>query len=180
MPNLNDIHAPSEAVLLVGFSDLSGYSRYSRGRPGAELFATMSAYAEFSGKIVEDAGGRVVKYIGDAMLFVFTEDRADAAVNAMLALKNSGDAWLRQRGIQMRHVIKAHLGPVACGPFGTGTDKRFDVYGETVNIAALTPSQGLAVTAQVFRRLAPETRKLLKKHTPPVTYLPLEENHGNQ
>jgi len=111
---------------------------------------------------------------------VFPEDRADAAVQAMLDLQGSGDAWLKQRGIPMRHTIKAHLGPAVCGSFGTAADKRFDVYGKTVNIAALTASQGLAVTAQVFRHLGPGSRKLLKKHTPPVTYIPLEENHGNR
>jgi len=83
----------------------------------------------------------------------------------------------KERSIPMRHVIKAHFGPVVCGLIGPKSDKRFDVYGETVSIAALTASQGLAVTAQVFRKLNSATRKLLKKHTPPITYISIESGH---
>lgn len=63
------------------------------------------------------------------------------------------------------------------GPIGTRNDKRLDVFGETVNIAAMLKANGIAITPQVFRKLEPETRKLFKKHTPPVTYIPVEERH---
>jgi hypothetical protein len=35
----------------------------------------------------------------------------------------------------------------------------------------------MALSPQAFRKLEPETRKLFKKHTPPVTYIPVEERH---
>ena len=38
---------------------------------------------------------------------------------------------------------------------------------------------GFTLTPQAFRQLNPDTRKLFKKHTPPVTYIPLEELHGD-
>ena len=60
------------------------------------------------------------------------------------------------------------------GPRG---DKRLDIYGETVNIAATMNSNGLAISPQAFRKLEPATRKLLKKHTPPITYIPTDEKH---
>ncbi|MCK5357573.1 MAG: adenylate/guanylate cyclase domain-containing protein [Elusimicrobiales bacterium] len=178
MQNLTNINKPTKKELLVVFSDLSGFSRYSRGKSDNELFQTMSEYAEFTGKIIEAASGKVVKYIGDSILFVFPEDRIDEAVVALKSLKDTGDNWLKQRDIPARHIIKAHFGSVVCGPLGTESDKRFDIYGETVNIAALTASQGLALTAQVFRKLNSVTRKLFKKHTPPITYIQVEANHA--
>jgi hypothetical protein len=47
----------------------------------------------------------------------------------------------------------------------------------TVNIAATLKSNDLAITPQLFRRLNPDTRKLFKKHTPPITYIPVNESH---
>ena len=67
--------------------------------------------------------------------------------------------------------------PVACGRVGTTAEKRVDVFGVTVNTAALLTSHGLALSPQVFRKLGAETRKLFKKHTPPVTYIPVGEAH---
>ena len=73
--------------------------------------------------------------------------------------------------------VKVHFDPVICGPIGTRTDKRFDVYGYTVNTAATLKSNGFAMTPQVFRKLRADTRKLFKKHTPPIRYIPLESRH---
>ena len=36
---------------------------------------------------------------------------------------------------------------------------------------------GFAMTPEAFRKLGPETRKLFKKHTPPVVYIPIEQPH---
>ena len=74
-------------------------------------------------------------------------------------------------------MIKAPFGPVICGKIGSRTEKRFDVFGQTVHTAALLNSNGLAITPEVFRKLQRETRKAFKRHTPPVTYIPVEERH---
>lgn len=87
----------------------------------------------------------------------------------------TGNTWLHDNGMSCSHYFKVHFGPVMAGPIGTRTDKRLDVFGETVNIAATLKAGGIAITPQVFRKLAPETRKLFKKHTPPITYIPVEE-----
>ena len=55
-----------------------------------------------------------------------------------------------------------------------------DIYGEAVNIAAVLQSNGLTLTAQVFQKLDSSTRQLFKKHTPPITYIPVEEAHADR
>ncbi len=99
---------------------------------------------------------------------------ADLSLRRLQAV---GDAWLADHDTPCRHIIKAHVGPVYCGQVGTRMEKHFDVFGETVMTAALLPSHGLAITPQLFRQMGPSTRKLFKKHTPPVTYIPVEERH---
>ncbi|MFH1368805.1 MAG: adenylate/guanylate cyclase domain-containing protein [Elusimicrobiota bacterium] len=179
MTDLNRIKSPVETSLLVAFTDLTGFHKYMVKQTDKSIFSTMSSYFEFAGDIVEKAGGKVVKFIGDAILIVFPEERLNEGVIALKNLKDLGNKWMESRGIPSRHRISAHFGPVVCGLIGTKTDKRFDIYGITVNTAALLKSSGMAVTPQVFRKLKPETRKLLKKHTPPVTYIPVEESHNN-
>jgi class 3 adenylate cyclase len=170
---------PASCNLLVAFSDLAGFARLHEQMDDSALFKAMDAYFEFVGDTVACAEGRVVKCIGDAALIVFPEERVDDGIRALKTLKEKGDRWLLERQLPCRHTIKAHFGPVAAGPLGPKGDKRFDILGETVNTAARIPSQGFAMSAQVFRKLKPETRKGFKKHTPPVTYIPLEQRHQN-
>jgi class 3 adenylate cyclase len=177
MDDLRSLQEAAERTMLVAFFDLTRYARATKGYDTRQLFALMSDYYEWVGERIEGAGGIVVKFIGDAALVVFSQQRVDAGLLALLALKEEGDRWLGQRGLRCEHIVKAHFGPVTCGPIGTQSDKRFDVFGETVNIAATLRSNGIACTPQLFRTLAPETRKHLKKHTPPIVYIPVDERH---
>ena len=43
--------------------------------------------------------------------------------------------------------------------------------------AAVLKSNGFTITPQIFRKLGPETRKICRKHTTPVVYIPTEERH---
>jgi adenylate cyclase len=164
-------------ALVVAFPDLTGFWRFSRARPAPAVVSTLAAYYELVGDLVEEAGGKVVKFMGDAGLLIYPVAAAERAVVGLQRLQAVGDAWLTDHDTPCRHIIKAHVGPVYCGQVGTRTEKHFDVFGETVITAAMLPSHGLAITPSLFRQLGPSTRKLFKKHTPPVTYIPLEERH---
>ncbi len=174
---------PTEATgvqqmdLLVAFFDLTLFARFSQSRSDREVVDLLSDYYEFVGDVIEGSGGKVVKFIGDAGLVVFPEADVNRGVLALKELKDAGDSWLEDRNAPCRHIVKAHFGPVCCAQVGTRTEKRFDVFGNTVNTAAVLKSGGFAITPQVFRKLAPDTRKLFKKHTPPITYIPVEESH---
>ena len=163
--------------MLVAFTALTRFARYAQTCSARELFDTVSAYYEVIDGIVTEAGGKVVKFIGDSALVAFPDGNVDRGVDALLEVKGAGDSWLAQREMPCRHYVRTHYGPVVCGPVGTRSKKNFDLFGETVNVAATLTSRGFAITPQVFRKLQQEKRKLCKKHTPPITYIPLEESH---
>jgi len=163
--------------LLVAFVDLTRYAAQSRRIPDQELADIVDEYYERVAARVEESGGRVVKFIGDAALIVFPDDAADRAGLALLDLKESVDAWLDGLGWESRLMVKLHAGELIAGPFGGQGDKRFDVIGETVNQAARLPSTGVALSVAAFRKLSPELRKRFKKHTPPITYIRTEDRH---
>jgi class 3 adenylate cyclase len=177
MLDLNKVSSVVDVELLVAFSDLSGFAKWMRHHSDREVFETMSAYTEFVGEHIKNAGGKVVKFIGDAALIVFPEDKVDEGVVALKTLREKGDRWCKDHSMPCSHNIKTHFGPVACGPLGPQGDKRFDIYGQTVNTTAILKSNGFVMSAQVFRKLNAETRKAFKKHTPPITYIPIEDEH---
>lgn len=161
-----------ETDLLVAFYDITGYMNYARGRPPADVLALCADYFDLTGRIIEGSGGRLIKTLGDAGLCVFAD--ADKGVTALRRLQREGDAFLRDHGWPGRAIVKTHWGPVAVGLVGAPGNKHLDVYGDTVNHAAVLNARepGFAMTAQVFRQLSKDARTAFKRHTPPVTYIP--------
>jgi class 3 adenylate cyclase len=160
--------------LLIAFADLTHFGAESSRLDELPLSEIMDGFYERVSARIEAAGGTVVKFLGDAALVVFPEDRVDEGIAALLELKGEIDAYFEDVGWQSRLVVKAHFGTVAAGPFGSARDKRFDLVGRNVNIAATLDTRSFALSVEAFRQLAPETRRRFKKHTPPITYIPVE------
>jgi len=175
-----ELHLPTEQELLVGFYDLTGYTRYAEKAEALDVLSAMTGYFALTGKIIEEAGGRLIKTLGDAGLAAFPADLADAGIHAFRAVQHDGNEWLARQGYKSKAIAKLHLGPVAIGMVGAPGHEILDVYGKIVNIAAALPSAGLAITPAVFRSLAPETRALFKKHTPPISYIDAEDSRPRE
>lgn len=167
----------TEVPLLVIFTDFTRYAAEAQRRDDAELANVMDAYYQLASKTVRGAGGRIVKFIGDATLAVFPADAADRGVLALLQLKDAADRLMIDRGWECRLTAKAHFGPVVAGEFGAAADRRFDIIGKTVNVAARLEASGVALSVEAFRQLGPDARQRFKKHTPPVTYIRVEDPH---
>jgi class 3 adenylate cyclase len=164
------LSSPIQANVLVATCDCSRFMQSSKGRASAELFADLNDFYLMTDDAVTAAGGLVVKFMGDAALVVFPEDLADQGIMALLALKASVDRWLQDRPIGQSLYVNAHFGEVTLGKMGRAGN--LDLIGETVNIAATLGSRGFGLSQQAFRCLTPEHRKLFRRFTPPVLYLP--------
>ncbi len=170
--------ARARRELVICFLDLSTYTMDARRTADDVRLAEMvDAYYERVGDHVARGGGTLVKFIGDGALAVFPTERADDAVEALLDLKRSVDAWLAAERWDSRLVVKLHRGDVVAGMYGARDHKTFDVIGDDVNITARLPTRSFALSAEAFRALSPAGRTLFKKHTPPLTYIPVEEPH---
>jgi class 3 adenylate cyclase len=156
--------------LLIVFVDLTRYSAQSQRVSDSELADTIDAYYEFVAAAVDAAHGTLVKFVGDGVLLVFPEGAVDRAVEMLVALKESVDEFMIERGWECRLTAKAHFGTAVAGPFGARDAKRYDVIGKVVNTAARLESTGITLSVEAFGKLAPELRPLFKKHTP-ITYI---------
>lgn len=164
--------------VLVAFVDLTFYSKTSAKMEDQKVAQWMDEFFEKLSALVEDKKGLIVKFIGDAALIVFEEDVAEEGILCLMATKTKIDQWLQSDGYKSRLEVKIHFGPVIAGPFGGKTKKRFDVIGKTVNTTALLQDRPFSISTQAFRQLSPESRKLFKKHTPPITYIREEDRHS--
>lgn len=113
--------AGDDAPSAVGFADLVGFTELSRTLPRGDLAETVERFERLASEVVGERGGRVVKTLGDEVMF--THDDAGAAVDTGLALV---DAIGRGLGHEVR--VGVAYGPVLA--------RLGDVYGPTVNLAS--------------------------------------------
>lgn len=172
--DLSSLSRPTRVDLLVAFADLENFAGLARA-VGDELalFDLMEGFSRAFEPPVLAAGGTVVKWIGDAALLAFGRAEASRGARAILAAKEAAESWLRGRGFPNRLRISAHVGECVAGPFGSAG--RLDLYGEVVNLAA-TLDRGrhpgsLALSAETFRSLDAETRRLFRRWRAPDIYL---------
>jgi len=137
----SDLSDSSQVRVGVGFTDLSGFTGLTENLTMPELTSLLTVFEEVADEIVRGHLGRVVKYIGDAVMYV-TPD-APAAVRVAQDLL----AAARARGMQAR-------GGVAVGAV---LALEGDFFGPVVNLAARLAAMAEAgevlVTADVVARL---------------------------
>jgi len=129
--------------LAVGFADLVGYTSRSRGMGGRELGAMVEDFEGLAADLIARHRGRVVKTVGDAVLFTCT-DPVDA-VEIGLRLP---DEWAAPDRPPLR--VGAAFGPVLT--------RLGDVYSPVVNLASRLTSIARPATVLVDEELARQLR----------------------
>jgi class 3 adenylate cyclase len=125
----------------IGFTDLSGFTGLTENLTMNELTNLLTVFEEVADEIVRDNHGRVVKYIGDAVMYV-TPDAA-AAVKVAQELLNAAQV----RGMQARAGVAV----------GVVLALEGDFFGPVVNLAArlvaMADAGEVLVTNDVVERL---------------------------
>jgi len=172
-----EVAAPARAEVnrCIAFVDIAGYSQNSRQRSNIELAAFLDGFYALVAEAARSSGGCVVKYLGDGALLSWPETAADSATKALLALRTAARRWMAEQGWHTDLIVKLHAGTVVEGGFGAPSEPHHDIIGVAVEVAARLDTRGFALSAEAFRQLSPTTRQLFKKHTPPVTYLPVDD-----
>jgi class 3 adenylate cyclase len=145
----------NEVPMLVAFADLTGYARQCEQVGDVEVADVMDGYYGAVAAEITAAGGRTVKFIGDAALVVFEADAVDRGVDALFAIARAADAHFAAAGWPCRLHVKAHFGTVVAGDYGG----HFDVLGKNVNAAALIAARGIAISPEAFAELTPPAQQ---------------------
>jgi adenylate cyclase len=158
------------ARLTVGFVDLVGYTTLSRRLTARELATVVDRFEETAHEVATARDGRVVKLIGDEVMFVTLHARAACDIALTLVEHFCCDQSITPRGGLATGNILVHGG---------------DYYGPIVNLAArlaeLAVPKEVLVTAEVAAEASapglqfePAGRRLLKGFDEPVALLTVE------
>lgn len=120
-----------EAVVAV--LDVCTFMKGTAGLAPAQVFELLDRFAETVGTHVSNAGGSLVKCIGDALLVYFPREHAAEGVAALRQAKIIADTMWGSVNPACRVMLRIHAGPIACGLLGPVGAKHFDVIGNTVN-----------------------------------------------
>jgi class 3 adenylate cyclase len=150
----------------VGFVDLVGFTSLSRRLTPTELAVIVERFEEVSHEVATARNGRVVKFIGDEVMFV-TGDAASACDIALALV----ETFAEDRAVTPHGAIAA----------GDVLDRGGDYYGPVVNLAArladlavpreVLVSREVADAAGSAVRCEPAGRRLLRGFEEPVAIL---------
>lgn len=126
--------------LVVGFADMVGFTRTTRRRSTAELSEMIERFGSCTTDVIADGHGRIIKTVGDEVLFV-ADHVADGAAIAL--------------ALQDRVRVEPSLPELRIGLAAGPVLVRYgDVYGEVVNIAARLTSHARPDSVLVDREVA--------------------------
>src|SRR4051812_43479658 len=100
----------AEQALLIVFADITRYTVNARKTPDVELAEIMHSYYVHVAAIVAAAKGKLVKFMGDAFLAVWSENDASGGAASLPQIKESVDAFWSSKGWDSHLVVKAHFG----------------------------------------------------------------------
>ncbi|HET7820868.1 MAG TPA: adenylate/guanylate cyclase domain-containing protein [Ornithinibacter sp.] len=134
---------PSAPIRVVGFADLVSFTSFVRRMSERQLARLVQRFELLASDVITEHGGRVIKTVGDEVLFVHTEAAAASAIALDLV-----DAMAEDELLPPVRVGLAH---------GRVVSRLGDVFGMTVNkasrITAVTPSGHVYVDDDMARVL---------------------------
>jgi adenylate cyclase len=148
---------PTRVTATVLFTDLKGFSTTSEAMEPAALMEWMNEYFDGIATHVDNCGGIINKFIGDAIMGVFgvpvgrtTEAEMDTdaknAVDCALAMRASllklNEGWSATGRPTTAMRIGIHPGALVSGNVGSEARLEYTVLGDTVNTAARLESAG--------------------------------------
>lgn len=143
-----------ERVVSVLFSDLRGYSSISEQMSPTEVVAMLNQYLGAMNEIIDQHGGCVIEFVGDAIFAVFgaphymanhAEQAVRCGIEMRLRLRELNAEW-RHSGLasfwqdsgvpEISIRLGVHTGAVVAGNLGSQTRMKYSVIGDTVNVAS--------------------------------------------
>jgi adenylate cyclase len=135
----------SEREIAILFADIRGFTALAEGRLPYDVVFVLNRYFSAMGRAIENAGGRVDKFIGDGVMALFgIESGAQAGCRAALAAARLMSERLGELNLSLqveldrplRIGIGIHSGPVIVGEMGYGSAAAITAIGDAVNTAS--------------------------------------------
>ena len=151
-------HAEREMVVL--FSDIRSFTALSERLTPQESFDFINAFLAQIGPVVREHGGFVDKYIGDAVMALFS-GKADDAIDAAIALQQQVRRFNETRARALLRPVAVgvglHRGPLMLGTIGEHKRLETTVIAGDVNVASRVEQLTKSLGAQIVISAAVES-----------------------
>jgi adenylate cyclase len=134
---------------VIWFCDLRGFTNLSNNLPRDQMIDLLNEYFQLTGDAIGNAGGEILKFIGDAVLAIFPTDQSgderETAARALAAARSAIGSVDTRNTTADRPIdigIALHVGDVMYGNVGVDNRLDFTVIGPAVNLASRV--EGLA------------------------------------
>ena len=133
-----------ERVLAIMFTDIASFTSMCETMSAGEVAAFINQHLSLVSTCVEQAGGTIDKFIGDAVMAFWgapgrVENPAASACRAAVAIQQTLAADNKRRaaeGLAPVHIrIGIHMGQVVVGDIGTPNRINYTIVGDAVNAA---------------------------------------------
>jgi adenylate cyclase len=134
-----------EREIAILFADLRGFTTLSEDRLPYDVVFVLNRYFTAMGTAVEQAGGRIDKFIGDGVMALFgieqgvvqgSRNALEAARRMALSLEELNRSLAHDLPEPLRIGIGLHCGSVIVGEMGYGRATSLTAIGDAVNTAS--------------------------------------------
>ncbi len=131
--------------LTIFFSDIQGFTTISEALAAENLTALLNEYLSAMGDIIQEEGGTLDKYIGDAIVAFWNaplaqEDHAvrgtRAALRCQARLAELRPLFRERYGKELHARIGLHTGVATVGNMGSSTRFNYTMLGDAANLAS--------------------------------------------
>lgn len=129
----------------IFFSDIRSFTEISEKLTPEEVVSFLNEYMTLMVNCINESGGFVDKFIGDAIMAVWGAPLSrgndeERAINSSLKMRKVLMEFNKDRGGEKKPIIRIgcglNSGPVLSGQIGSDTKMEFTVIGDTVNLAS--------------------------------------------
>ncbi len=135
-----DANHEETAVVSIMVCDIRGFSTMSEILPEDSLARTLGEWFREAGNLVQDSGGTIDKFIGDAILAYWIQGAEPGAEVAKafstgtgLLEKASAQRWPDHPEKPFQIAVALHHGTVTCGNIGLVAQRDATIIGDAVN-----------------------------------------------
>jgi len=172
MENFNKLNGLEQIPVLICFYDIANFTSISKKLNNLDGFQFFQDLSKIIHNNILKTSGMIIKYIGDAGLIIFPDDKVDEGISSLVIIQEELHRFLKNKQFTNKIKFSCHFGDVAIGkldPFDS-----FDIIGDAVNIAATlfkgNPRSEFVISPQAFRKLSKENRTVFHKFTQPIVY----------